>query len=272
MFPSSAEEQATRTMKLTNASESKAAWKVRTTAPDSFLVAPRAGVLLAGECVEVAITLLPGPVHGELRFEVRAVALDPARETFARNDWAEIPPSRQEVGYLRAARSLSLTLSPNADAARLGAGLGASSSWSGSNVDVDASYGPDDNYAQERHRRPDVDGSILEGRSRMCAREGETLQRRSSAFRGSFATGRDAYRPSSVVDSSAVASRASSTASLSEAKRPSSKSPDNGSSDRPPPMGPVTKAVLGVLILILVFNLYLRPLLDAALGSPAGAT
>merc|ERR1740129_2278646 len=58
-------------------------------------------------------------------------------------------------------------------------------------------------------------------------------------------------------------------ASLREA--PTKAIDGNYDPNKPPPMGPVTKAILGILIAILIFNLYLRPLLGVALGSGAPA-
>ncbi|CAK0848517.1 unnamed protein product, partial [Prorocentrum cordatum] len=95
-----AEERVSSTLRILNRSEGSAAWKVRTTAPEACLVAPRSGVLGPSESAEATITLLPSPLV-RLRFEVRAAAVPADRGEVTRADWALIPQSELQGARLR---------------------------------------------------------------------------------------------------------------------------------------------------------------------------
>jgi len=89
--------QPARILKLTNASSGHVAFKVKTTAPKSYLVRPSSGTVRPGESQEVQIILQPpsgndGPANNH-RFLVQAVVAKDA-EAVSRDAWAEIPKDK----------------------------------------------------------------------------------------------------------------------------------------------------------------------------------
>lgn len=81
-----------RMLKLTNTSSGNVAFKVKTTAPKSYLVRPSSGTLRPKDHQEVQIILQPqgGDVASNHRFLVQAFTVQSA-EPVSREDWANIP-------------------------------------------------------------------------------------------------------------------------------------------------------------------------------------
>lgn len=80
-----------RMLKLTNNSDKNVAFKVKTTAPKSYLVRPSSGTLRKGESQEVQIILQPQGTDGQAnnhRFLVQAVATT-SPEPVTREQWSE---------------------------------------------------------------------------------------------------------------------------------------------------------------------------------------
>lgn len=251
-------------LKITNTSEGNAAWKVRTTAPQAFLVKPRAGVVKPGESAEVAITLLPDAGTGlgsDLRFEVRAAAVPAERESIERADWQDFPSTAVEVARLRA---LCREQRGDQQQQRAGAACGG--------------VGDGDAVSPESRRRAggasDRSERVFGGGSAAAARRAAGGgDERSDEPRG----WRPPRRPSREQDQTAAslgAASPSGAAGASSEKRGKATVLVNDGredGDKLPPMSTATKGLLGVLIAILVFNLYLRPLLGFLLGEGDGA-
>mmetsp|Transcript_20862 Transcript_20862/g.52202 ORF Transcript_20862/g.52202 Transcript_20862/m.52202 type:complete len:304 (-) Transcript_20862:37-948(-) len=228
-----------QTLKITNTSEGNVAWKVRTTAPRAFLVKPRAGIVKGGETAEAIITLLPDFVAtvGDFRFEVRAVAVPPERDSIERTDWQDFSSTAVQAARLRAvlseARGNSVEQQVRASASR--------------------SSTVDDVFTPERRRN---DGSGFATSQAPTSRRlvgnrdvderWDEQRRRASNSREAADVGKSS---SSVAE---TGERNKATVLVSDGQQ---------DSDKLPPMSFATKALMGVLICILVFNLYLRPLL-----------
>lgn len=248
-----ASERIERTLRIENASEdTTVAWKVRTTAPEAFLVCPRSGVAAPGEAIETLITLLPGPASAsgvgglrggaDARFEVRAAPVEAGRSRVERTEWGNFPRESQESAQLRAiVRSACSTN---------GAGSGR---WRDSRVEagVEAEV-PSTGWRPERPRRSQFEDDPDRPPITSAWSSRELPSRVSGLSEPSL------RRPPAQKSAPALLSE---DASGEPGRRP----PEED--DKPPQMGPMTKAVLGVLIVILVFNLYLRPLLEVALGT-----
>jgi len=243
-----AEEKVSRTLRIENTSEDKtAAWKVRTTAPEAFLVAPRAGTLAPGEVAEALVTLLPGSALAagagglrrgseDARFEVRAAPIVSGQTTVERADWCSFPRDTQETTQLRA-----VLRSTNGSAnGRL---------HDSSREVLEAQPEHSHSWRPERPRRANLEADLYDGREPVAAARSS---RELSTGRSPAISEASLRRP--------VAQKSAPAVLTANAKRMEEE-------EKPPPMGPITKAVLGVLIVILVFNLYLRPLLDMALGA-----
>jgi len=271
------EEKVFSNVTITNTTQdTHVAWKLRTTTPDSFLVAPRSGVLRPGECAAVVISLLPRcGSNFDQRFEVRAAAIAANCSVVSRADWAKWSLQSQERRELRAVVHGRGAGNNN----RLRGSIEQRDSLNGAYEDPDANA---EDWRQtawrpERPRRTDLGtdiarrggqvdcgignfthsseaASVFTGPSRNCGDVGsrgsgsETLVRRSTAAREEARSG--------------VGLTGVSTSCASQQREIL---PDDTDSEKPPPMGPMTKAVLGLLIVVLIFNLYLRPLLDMAL-------
>merc|ERR1712137_318573 len=79
-----------RTLKLTNLTHGNVAFKVKTTAPKSYLVRPSSGVLKAKEVSEVSILVQQHDKLSSHRFLVQAVAVPENAETFSKQQWQEV--------------------------------------------------------------------------------------------------------------------------------------------------------------------------------------
>mmetsp|Transcript_49634 Transcript_49634/g.91625 ORF Transcript_49634/g.91625 Transcript_49634/m.91625 type:complete len:222 (+) Transcript_49634:90-755(+) len=82
-----------RTLKLTNLSSGNVAFKVKTTAPKSYLVRPSSGTLRSRETQEVQIILQPQGSDGSAnshRFLVQAVTVQTS-DAVTRDDWNSFP-------------------------------------------------------------------------------------------------------------------------------------------------------------------------------------
>jgi len=264
-------------LKITNTTQDTCvAWKLRTTAPDSFLVAPRSGVLRPGECAAVVITLLPRcGTSFDQRFEVRAAAVATDCSVVSRADWAKWSLQSQETREFRAVvHGRSGGTNNNS---RLRGSIEQRDSLNTTNEDLDATEDRrPTSWRPERPRRTDLGADV--------ARRGGQVDYAISSFNGCEAgsdsmglsrNGRDFGSRSSgsenlVRRSTAAREEARSVVgpvdvSTSSTSQQREILQDSTDSEKPPPMGPLTKAVLGLLIVILIFNLYLRPLLDMAL-------
>jgi len=260
------------------------AWKVRTSAPAAFLVAPRAGLLASKGTVEVQITLLPSTSRGDLRLEVRAVAVEEDRETLNRTDWRSFPDSTHQVARLHAA------LTSSGDGQRFASqdslrdrGQPDDSRHrvredKGFDAEQDAAllnrYGSSNGLARrslgtrkwepDRPPRQSLDDSFdMYDASPSSPRE--TLTRRPAAQR---ATTNGTGVSAGSSESSKRAARVNGTHTSN------SKSVDQGDGvlmQKPPPMSPLMKGFLGVLIAVLVVNLYLRPLVGMAVRQTPGS-
>lgn len=95
--------QPTRILKLTNASNGCVAFKVKTTAPKSYLVRPSSGTVKPGDNMEVQIILQPGQGSdgnaSSHRFLVQAVVA-PDSEPVGREAWAEFPKDKIQEARL----------------------------------------------------------------------------------------------------------------------------------------------------------------------------
>lgn len=281
-FPPAAEGQVTKPLKITNTSSGSVAWKVRTNAPNAFLVAPRAGVLAPGSSVDAEVTLLPNSTFSNWQFQVRAAAVDAECESIERGDWANFPESQQEMAQLRALRANTTPAAAPGNGRDLGV------------ADRD-SYGARDRSERREHRRPDegtdydyavgdgIDGAPLESRRGYDRGHSEGYSSSAYAHRSYGMPGengndgfgmrrRGADRPPWLQEGRACASSEASRRRASKHDEPdllpvTDDPPEAGKRspglEKPPQMGPVTKGVMGFLIAVLVFNLYLRPLLGA---------
>jgi len=82
-----------RMLKLTNVHSGNVAYKVKTTAPKSYLVRPSCGTLKPNQSTEVQIILQPQQQHSEPnshRFLVQAVSVKEV-DPVSRDDWAMFP-------------------------------------------------------------------------------------------------------------------------------------------------------------------------------------
>jgi len=94
--------QPTRILKLNNASAGCVAFKVKTTAPKSYLVRPSSGTVKPGDNMEVQIILQPGQQDGSTsshRFLVQAVVAADG-EPVSREAWAEFPKDKVQEARL----------------------------------------------------------------------------------------------------------------------------------------------------------------------------
>lgn len=253
-FPRGSQEKVSQTLKLVNASPGPhVAWKVRTAAPQSFLVAPRSGVFeKPDDFADVVITLLPGQGEGDdLRFEVQATALDGDVRVFSREDWRNIPKTSIQATEIRAILTAPPQLAARPDAQR-------------SAVAIAADNPPDGGDAADlngdRHAREHVESE-------------QSLWRRPAASAAS-ASWRDEERSRERLAEPRWQPDAS--------KNPSSSASQGGSlakvcveGDAPPPqMTAATKAMLGILITLLALHLYVWPVVSAFMSAspeePAG--
>eukprot|EP00928_Gymnodinium_smaydae_P085509 TRINITY_DN689_c1_g1_i2.p1 TRINITY_DN689_c1_g1~~TRINITY_DN689_c1_g1_i2.p1 ORF type:complete len:290 (-),score=56.13 TRINITY_DN689_c1_g1_i2:55-924(-) len=243
-----AEGKVARPLTLSNVSDAPVAWKVRTNAPEAFLVCPRSGVLRPGESVEASVTLLlrgPDGAAAELparaRFEVRAFAAEAGQclETVSREDWSQWGRSRHEVGYV------SAVLRDGAAAWLEGRSRGEGGD------ETEAAWGGDDRRQQpSEERRPRRVRESWGGE----APEGWRFEGDAPLLPRSRGANKQVVPP-------AIARPAASDARDLQSPAPSPAAAKSGQ------MGPLTKVVLGVLISVLAFNLYLKPLVTAFLGN-----
>lgn len=94
--------QPTRILKLNNVSNGCVAFKVKTTAPKSYLVRPSAGTIKPGDNMEVQIILQPGTEKDSTsshRFLVQAVVA-PDGEAVSRDAWSEFPKDKIQEARL----------------------------------------------------------------------------------------------------------------------------------------------------------------------------
>jgi len=118
------EQQPTRILKLKNTSTTSVAFKVKTTAPKSYLVRPSSGTVKPGEDQEVQIILQP-QAGGDTstsnhRFLVQAVPSN--GETFSREQWAEMPKEKVQEHRLNVVCEERNVDEPAAQAQPAGAG------------------------------------------------------------------------------------------------------------------------------------------------------
>mmetsp|Transcript_3150 Transcript_3150/g.3414 ORF Transcript_3150/g.3414 Transcript_3150/m.3414 type:complete len:311 (+) Transcript_3150:39-971(+) len=288
VFPAAGEEKVSQTLKILNSSDESVAWKVRTTAPKAFLVLPRAGVLKPAAEIEVAITLLPNAGENDLRFEVLAAVVNADCDHLERERWAEFPKRTLQVAELRA----FLTSRTNGRhsqlrecrddqdgqkeiAADAGTVDRAGTSWGDMENDFEYRYGKqgEDFYRGGRGPEQRFAGSGTTGfQGRLGSRigaSGEAPFRRPAAVRR-----QQGEEDEAGTEQMKGASARPGKRSTAERPRPdegaspaADKGAGNKDSDQPSPMDRKTKAVLAVLIGILVFNLYVRPLIAMAFQS-----
>lgn len=85
-LPKGCSEKTERVLKIENSSDLRVAWKARTAALQTYLVQPRAGVLEAGEEVEVKVTFLPDKGESDHRLQFCAHPVD-ASDVVTRDTW-----------------------------------------------------------------------------------------------------------------------------------------------------------------------------------------
>lgn len=264
---SGAEERVSSTLRILNRSEGSAAWKVRTTAPEACLVAPRSGVLGPSESAEATITLLPDPLIAELRFEVRAAAVPAERGEVSRAEWALIPQSELQGARLRGVvrapkRAPAAAGADGADELRHGASeassrAGAAGRGFGQEAGLDRGGADLLDDGRPIAAPEDGAGRWVPGRAPRAhgfgkdsggwpPADGEGPRSRQAAARRS-ADGPPRSGP-------ATAGHSGGGGAAPKAKA--------AAADGPPQMGAGTKAVLAVLMSILAYNLYIRPYLD----------
>lgn len=274
--PGSPEEKVSKALRISNASDGRAAWKVRTTAPGACLVTPRAGVLKPEEVVEATITIMPASLIGDLRFEVRAAAVGPERDTIGRAEWAQIPQSDTEVARVRGIlRGSNRVLNQGA-----GAGDTAGDEVRRSSPDSPSGAGERSRgrAVLEELQEADAYAPHPDGRWAVVEESESRWQPGRPPRTQGFGAGADwRARLAGSGGASAVAAPEGEAVLQRRARRvvEGTESPPEepgagagvarakgAAADAPPPMGPATKAVLAVLIGILAFNLYIRPYLD----------
>merc|ERR1712232_179433 len=94
-FTRSPSGQSVQTLRLTNRHSGYVAFKVKTTAPKSYLVRPSAGTLKPQDSQDVQITLQPQGSDGQTashRFLIQAAVAKNA-EPLSREQWAELTAS-----------------------------------------------------------------------------------------------------------------------------------------------------------------------------------
>lgn len=112
--------QIKKILKLTNKSNGHVAFKVKTTAPKSYIVKPSSGTMGPGEATHVDITLTSQPQPGEggnHRFLVQAHPLDGQREV-KREDWISFKKEDIEEQRLNVVLDESGPPGPTADVSR----------------------------------------------------------------------------------------------------------------------------------------------------------
>lgn len=261
LFPR--ETQTCRVLKLENCSEVAVAWKIKTTSPDCFLVKPRAGVLLASETIEANLTHLPGSVEGA-RFQVQATPVD--GDSFKREDWRDVPRSDIEVAELRSFLVSSAFMQrrgPLEDSsthqssdARLvgdceGGGVREDLGENGHLEVLEQRWEPeyeDCEWEDEATQQRTPWGRTVSEQSRFVVRSSgaQCSQSGGTVWQRPLGTRQAAFRSDHVeIDAGPSAERASKF--------------DEKTLNENVPMHPVVKGVLGLLIAILIVNLYLKP-------------
>lgn len=122
--PSAPNGSANRTLRLTNITNNHVAFKVKTTAPKSYLVRPSSGTMSRGDSLEIQITLQPGGGEevNQHRFLVQAMAVS-SSVTLQREDWTKAP--KDSIEEQRLSVTIEATSAGPADAGR-GGDVGAS--------------------------------------------------------------------------------------------------------------------------------------------------
>mmetsp|Transcript_88087 Transcript_88087/g.247658 ORF Transcript_88087/g.247658 Transcript_88087/m.247658 type:complete len:338 (+) Transcript_88087:95-1108(+) len=310
LVPDEPAAKVTRPLKLTNTSDGSVAWKVRTNAPEGFLVRPRSGVLNPGESVEAEITRLPGAIAEGIfalipRFEVRAACLDKDQHHVERGDWiSKWRACDQEAGYVTAIlRNAVVSRDENAGkgtAVRQGRQeRPLEPSLNGFDSPDPLAVG-DDEWTPARRRGP----AACEQRSGMagprargvradlhpsyCERGGLEDPSRPIKNNRAWSGGYDPDCDSTLAPAAAPYDRRSGGEASTRRRPPvepdmecdrehvgrSAKRPVGASAEKlasqcssttgetqQTQMRPATKAILGLLISVLFFNLYLKPLL-----------
>eukprot|EP00927_Polykrikos_kofoidii_P017080 TRINITY_DN17750_c0_g1_i1.p1 TRINITY_DN17750_c0_g1~~TRINITY_DN17750_c0_g1_i1.p1 ORF type:complete len:315 (-),score=40.89 TRINITY_DN17750_c0_g1_i1:275-1219(-) len=288
LFPSETEESVVRPLKLTNASDGSVAWKVRTNATDAFLVKPRSGVLRHGETVEAHIRVLGAAADLTTvpRFEVRATSVDANCVSVEREDWNKWRASIQEAGYIvgllqkpvvsdleRSSRRTEQCESGMGDdksdvselRRRAGVACRDDDDGEGAHDGVFGDTSRDDRGRSSRAGRssPLVSngGRHLHGQETSCFEfsYGEEQPFSRSRYSDDGPHGESTWKSSSGANSS-VGGRSIRSSGNVERQPP-------GQTGQPPgQMGPTAKIILGMMIVLLVYNLYLKPLLRTMLS------
>ena len=92
VFPPEVGVSATCTLKLSNTGRELVAFKVKTTAPNSYFVKPKAGVILPGSSQDIQVTLQPqtnDPRENTDRFLVQSAVCQTA-EGLNKDEWAKL--------------------------------------------------------------------------------------------------------------------------------------------------------------------------------------